>query len=184
MTSASTSHRNIRLFAVFGILWPTVVWCTPTVPNGYRVIAAEYGIPNTLLYAVALAESGVGINHKGTRRPWPWTLNVAGRGHVYPSRKAAWSALKTYIARGERSIDIGLMQVNWRYHEDKLGDTWRALNPYFNLRVGAGILRQCFEQRGDWWKSVGCYHAPSNPVRARRYRSRVVGHWQRLAANG
>ena len=184
MTRILTGHRTIRLIAVFGIIWPMVVWGVPSVPNGYRIIAAEYGIPYTVLYAVAMAESGVGTNDKGTRHPWPWTLNVGGRGHVYASREAAWNALNTFIAQGERSIDIGLMQVNWRYHENKLVDTWRALDPYFNLRVGAGILRQCFEQRGDWWKSVGCYHAPSNPVRAWRYRSRVVGHWQRLSANG
>ncbi len=184
MTKASIGHRTLRLFIAFGLVWPMVVWCAPTVPHGYRVIAAEYGIPYTMLYAVAMAESGVGTNDKGTRRPWPWTLNVAGHGHVYPSREVAWNALNAFIAQGERSIDIGLMQVNWRYHEDKLRDTWHALDPYFNLRVGAGILRQCFEQRGDWWEGVGCYHAPSNPVRARRYRSRVVGHWQRLSTNG
>ncbi len=184
MTRNPICHRTIRLLAVFGVIWPTVLWCAPTVPNGYRVIAAEYGIPYTVLYAVALAESGVGTIDKGTHLPWPWTLNVSGRGHFYTSREAAWNALNTYIARGERSIDIGLMQVNWRYHEDKLRDTWRALDPYFNLRVGAGILRQCFEQRDEWCEGVGCYHAPSNPVRARRYRSRVVGHWQRLTANG
>jgi soluble lytic murein transglycosylase-like protein len=161
-----------------------MVWCAPSVPDGYRVIAGEYDIPYTVLYAVALAESGVGKNGRGIRRPWPWTLNVAGRGRTYPSRDAAWTALNFFLAKGERSIDIGLMQVNWRYHQNRLRNTWRALDPYFNLRVGAAILRQCYEQRADWWKSVGCYHAPSNPERARRYRARVLNHWQRLSTSG
>jgi hypothetical protein len=76
------------------------------------------------------------------------------------------------------------MQVNWRYHQQKLGDSWQALEPYHNLRVAALILRDCYEQRRDWWAGVGCYHSPSNTLRAQRYRARVVGHWQRLAANG
>lgn len=172
------------LSVVFRIAWPTAGWCATSVPEGYRVVASEYGIPYTVLYAIALAESGVGSNDEGVRRPWPWTLNVAGRGHVYPSREAAWHALNTAIAHGERSIDIGLMQVNWRFHQDKLGDTWQALEPYHNMRVAAVILRQCFEQRRDWWAGVGCYHAPADTARAERYRSRVVGHWQRLAATG
>ena len=176
-------RQAIGLGAVFGIVWPTAVWCAASVPDGYRVIAAEYGIPYTVLYAIALTESGV-RNDNGVYRPWPWTLNVAGRGHVYPSREAAWNALNTFIARGERSVDIGLMQVNWRFHQAKLGDTWQALDPYFNLRVGAVILRDCFQQRHDWWAGVGCYHAPTDTVRALHYQSRVVGHWQRLAADG
>jgi len=154
------------------------------VPRGYRAIAAEYGIPYTILYAIALVESGRGLSDNGMRRPWPWTLNVAGRGHFYPSREAAWDALNGFIARGERSIDIGLMQVSWKYHKDKLGNAWRALDPYHNLRIAAGILRDCFEQRRDWWASVGCYHSPANTVRAQRYRLRVVGYWRRLAENG
>jgi len=179
------AHRRvIWLGVVVGIVWPIAGWCVSSVPDGYRVVADEYGIPHSVLYAIALTESGKGSNDDGVSRPWPWTLNVAGHGHVYPTREAAWHALNTFIARGERSIDIGLMQVSWRFHKDKLGDTWQALDPYFNLRVAAVILRQCFEQRHDWWAGVGCYHAPADKARALRYRSRVVGHWQRLAENG
>lgn len=175
-----------RLFvygaAGLGMIWSVVGWGS-SVPGGYRLIAVEYGVPDTVLYAIALAESGVGVSEEGVRRPWPWTLNVAGRGHVFPSRVAAWEVLSQLVARGERSIDIGLMQVNWRFHQEKLGDTWQALDPYHNLRVAARILRDCFERRRDWWAGVGCYHAPGNKARAERYRMRVAGHWQRLASN-
>lgn len=177
-------RRFVWLGVVWGIVWPATSWGGASVPDGYRIIAAEFGIPYTVLYAVAMTESGVGSSDDGVRRPWPWTLNVAGRGHVYPSRAAAWEALNAFIARGERSIDVGLMQVNWRFHREKLGDTWQALDPYHNLRVAAAILRDCFEQRRDWWAGVGCYHSPANTARAFRYRSRVIGHWQRLASNG
>lgn len=175
---------GVWLSAVLGIVWSTVGWSGESVPNGYRVIAAEYEIPYTILYAIALAESGMGSNDNSIRRPWPWTLNVAGRGYFYPSRQAAWDALNSFIARGERSIDIGLMQVSWKYHKDKLGNTQQALDPYHNLRVAAVILQDCFKQRRDWWASVGCYHSPTNVVRAQSYRLRVVAHWQRLEASG
>ena len=175
---------GVWLGAVLGIVWSTAGWSGESVPNGYRDIAAEYEIPYTILYAIALAESGMGSNDNSIRRPWPWTLNVAGRGYFYPSREAAWDALNSFIARGERSIDIGLMQVSWRFHKDKLGNTWQALDPYHNLRVAAGILQSCFDKRRDWWASVGCYHSPANVVRAQRYRLRVVTHWQRLEASG
>ncbi len=175
---------GVWLGGLFVIVWSSAAWCATAVPNGYRVVAAEHDIPYTILYAIALTESGRTLNGNHIHHPWPWTLNVAGRGYFYASRQAAWHALNTFLASGERSIDIGLMQVNWRYHQQKLGDSWQALEPYHNLRVAAVILRHCYEQRRDWWAGVGCYHSPSNSLRAQRYRSRVVGHWQRLAANG
>ncbi len=184
MKICPTLRKVVWLGVAFGIVLPTVGWSRESVPAGYQVIAADYGIPYTVLYAIALTESAAGTNDEGVHRPWPWTLNVAGRGYFYPSREAAWTALNTFIAGGERSIDIGLMQVNWRFHQDKLGDTWLALEPYHNLRVGALILRHCFEQRRDWWAGVGCYHSPANMVRAQRYRARVVRHWRQLTANG
>jgi Transglycosylase SLT domain len=154
------------------------------VPAGYRAIAAERGIPESVLYAVALTESGKSMKTAGDYRPWPWTLNVAGRGYFFDSRLKAWQALTAWLEQGERVIDIGLMQVNWRYHAERLGTPWQALDPYHNLRVGAGILQACYSQRQDWWESVGCYHAPANPERADRYRRRVRSRWQRIVSAG
>ncbi len=157
---------------------------TEAVPQGYRSIAAERGIPYTVLYAVALAESGKRISDLKSYRPWPWTLNVAGRGYFFDSRLAAWQTLKGLLDNGDRSIDIGLMQVNWRYHSERLGSAWQALDPYHNLRVGAAILQDCYVNERDWWASVGCYHAPNNLERAAQYRRRVVARWQRLVKAG
>ena len=159
-------------------------WSAEVVPSGYRAIAAEYGIPHTLFYAVALTESGRRLEPAGIHRPWPWTLNVSGKGYFYASRDAAWQALHEVIGGGEPSVDIGLMQVNWRYHQEKLGNPWQALDPYRNLRVAAGILQQCFADHQDWWASVGCYHAPGNASRAKAYRQRVLEHWRRIMATG
>ena len=173
-----------RLIVFAGLVMPSLGWAVDTVPAGYRTIATERDIPHTLLYAVALTESGKRVISTGAYRPWPWTLNVAGRGYFFDSRKEAWQALVEYIKGGKSSSDIGLMQVNWRYHQERLGTPWQALDPYHNLRVGAGILQDCYVTRQDWWASVGCYHAPSNPDRADQYRRRVVSRWQRLVSEG
>jgi hypothetical protein len=96
---------------------------------------------------VALAESGKQVLSADVFRPWPWTLNVAGQGYYFDSKQDAWQALKDWLQAGRRSIDIGLMQVNWRYHQDKLGSPWLALDPYHNLRAGAEILQDCYKKR-------------------------------------
>ena len=142
------------------------VGAVATVPSGYQAVAAERAIPEHIFYAVALTESGRDVESQAIRRPWPWTLNVGGKGFYFETRLEAWQALRDWLAQGRRSIDIGLMQVNWRYHHARLGDPWQALDPYHNLRVGAEILQDCYATRQDWWISVGCYHAPSHPARA------------------
>lgn len=154
------------------------------VPSGYRSVAAEYDVPFSVFYAVALAESGTEVDATGSIRPWPWTLNVAGQGRFYPTREAAADALASFLGSGRESVDIGLMQVNWRYHRQRLGSPQLALDPYHNLRVAAEILRDCHGSRQDWWVAVGCYHAPNSPHRANRYRSRVFKHWQRVTRRG
>ena len=130
--------------------------------------------------AVAMTESGQSHLSLSQWRPWPWTLNIKGRGHYFVSRQAAWRALLDALAEEDPSVDIGLMQVNWRYHRRDLGSPWQALEPYHNLRVGAAILKRCRTPNIDWWDSVGCYHAPNDPARAQRYRERVRGHWRAL----
>lgn len=157
------------------------------IPKAYGRIAGEYGVPPAVLYAVALTESGQKLT-TGSVRPWPWSLNVEGRPEYYASRGEAWQALMTHLAAGVRSIDIGLMQVNWRWHREALRDPWAALDPYFNLRVGASILRRRFEESRDWLLAAGRYHAPAATGRARHraaaYRGRVAKRLKRLGGLG
>ena len=176
--------HSVWLIVLVGLALPGVGWSYVSVPEGYRTIAMEHDIPYTVLYAVALTESATQIDQGDLYRPWPWTLNVAGRGYFFDTRLAAWQALKNWLREGQVSIDIGLLQVNWRYHQKRLGTPWQALDPYHNLRVGAAILQACYKTRQDWWSSVGCYHAPANSNRADRYRQRVVSHWRRITSAG
>ena len=155
-----------------------------SVPLGYQQVADAYHLPPEVLYAVALTESARQVDSTGNVRPWPWTLNVRGKGHFFASRREAEAALQGLLDQGRTSVDIGLMQVNWRYHRQRLGSPQRAIDPYHNLRVAAQILKECHRSRQDWWAAVGCYHAPNSPQRAARYRARVRAHWQRVTQRG
>lgn len=152
------------------------------VPEPYTGIARAHGIPPTLMYAVALAESGKYVTRLQDTQPWPWTLNIAGEGRYYTSREAAIEEARQALAGGVRSVDIGLMQVNWGFHKAALRSVESAIDPVYNLEVGARILAACYRARGDWWAAVGCYHAPANAERAARYRDRVSQMWTRVTA--
>jgi soluble lytic murein transglycosylase-like protein len=159
---------------------PPPVSAESVIPSGYRSVAETHGIPSALFYAVALAESGTRVDALGAMRPWPWTLNVQGDGRFYPSRRAATLAFEDALATGRTSVDVGLMQVSWRYHRRALGHVAGALDPYRNLDVAAAILTACHEMHRDWWAAVGCYHAPNDPARAERYSHRVKRLWRGL----
>ena len=70
---------GLWLILLNALILPRASWSEDAVPAGYRAIAAERGIPESVLYAVALTESGKPIERAGEYRPWPWTLNVASR---------------------------------------------------------------------------------------------------------
>lgn len=140
------------------------------VPGAYWSIAEEAAVPPLALYAIACAESGWDAGDaSAARRPWPWTLNVAGAGQFFDSRHRAYRALVEVLAE-THLVDIGLGQVNWRWHQGRFADPWAALDPYVNLRVAAQILSEQFERAGDWYQAVARYHAPADTAAARARR--------------
>ncbi len=156
-----------------------------TIPSGYYRIASQYQIPASVLYAAALTESGKTVN-KGVFRPWPWTLNVAGKPRRFPSRNAACQVLTRQIARGIRSIDIGLMQINWRWNHKRLRSPCRALSPYTNLHHGAALLKAAYSVKHSWPAAVGHYHSPGQQPkqrnRAEQHTRRYLRHLTKLSA--
>jgi hypothetical protein len=164
-------------------LMPWNITFAADIPPAYRQVALIKRIPADIFYAIALAESGRKLGTNLARRPWPWTLNIHGQGMFFSDRHSAWRAVVAALAKQQSSVDIGLMQVNWRYHQHRLIDPWRALDPHRNLHVAAEILQRCYERSSDWWQAVGCYHSPSNAERAQRYRKRVRGHWRSVVSS-
>lgn len=176
--------RSLQAWVVGCSVWMTsAVHADVGVPAGYRQVAAAHGIPSALFYALALAESGRWIEDWAVSRPWPWALNIEGRGQFYPTRRAAEAALAEVLASGRTSVDVGLMQVSWRYHQPALETPTLALDPYRNLNVAAEILVACRARRDDWWGAVACYHAPNAPERGKRYQDRVRSLWDDLQSS-
>lgn len=153
------------------------------IPPSYHAIAHAHNIPAAVLYGVALTESQLKLSSQKVR-PWPWTLNVAGVPRRYPTRIAAWKSLNYYLEQGIDLIDVGIMQVNWHYHQPKLGTPWEALEPVNNTRAGAKILQAEYQKTGAWQAAIGRYHSPgqtpAQKQRAQNYARKVLKQIQRL----
>jgi hypothetical protein len=143
------------------------------VPDGYVTVGRQHAIPPVILFSVALQESEMMFGGKHIL-PWPWTLNVKGTPFRYPTRLAAETALKSFLSGQTTLVDIGLMQVCWHYFSDRLRSPAIALEPYWNLRVGASILRDHFRDTANWYAAVGRYHSPGDLNRANKYANGVM----------
>ncbi len=97
-------------------------------PPAYQLAAQRAGIPSTVLYAVALQESG--IRRNGRIVPWPWSLNVAGQSRRFATRADACAGLQQAMrATPHTRIDAGLGQINLGYHRAPLRQPVRPARP-------------------------------------------------------
>ncbi len=149
-----------------------------SIPQTYRQVGAFCDVPARLLYAVALGESGRKVAGQWTA--WPWTLNVQGRGFYFDSRERVFEALMQAITEG-RSVDVGPMQLNWRWKYDWLPSPWLATEPVFNIGTGARIIRAHYDRNPNagWFEAAGRYHREANRPQDFVARERYIGNVKR-----
>ncbi|MEW6659687.1 MAG: lytic transglycosylase domain-containing protein [Thermodesulfobacteriota bacterium] len=139
----------------------------------WRQAAQKHGVDPLLLYAVAIRESGRNIG-KDKVAPWPYALHFNG-SHVSfyaGSRKEAEQLLKSALPITE-NVDVGLAQVNWKSHKDKVKRPQDLLDPKINLEVASRILAEALASTPDRELAVGRYNS-WNETKARRYGKDVL----------
>jgi hypothetical protein len=149
------------------------------VPSAYEAAATAVGIPPRLLWVLALQESGWA---RGSRVvPWPWTLNIAGVPARFATRSGACRALLRALKRANpRRIDIGLTQVNWGYHHERLRSPCELLDPYRNLAVASRLLGELHKAGESWVGTAARYHRPAGGEEAIRYGASLQKRLSRL----
>ncbi len=150
-----------------------------------RAIAAaerRMGIPDQLLVAISLAESG--RRHPSGRAvvAWPWTVMAEGRGQYLPTKAEAIQRVRSLKARGVRNIDVGCMQVNLKFHPDAFANLQEAFEPTANAAYAAKFLASLRVETGSWDGAMGRYHS-ATPRYAEPYKKKVAAIWKRQRRN-
>jgi len=136
-------------------------------------VAQRRGLDPLVLYAVALVESRRCVGSDACS-PWPWTIRSPEGPRFYADPQAAAADL-TELRQRYRNIDVGLMQVNLRWHGEQVAEPARLLDARTNLAVAAGILAAAVRSApGDPALGIGRYHQWRNPRVARRYGRQVL----------
>lgn len=146
--------------------------------------ARENAVPIAVLYAVALTETG----QRGALKAY--AMNIHGRPAFNATLEEALATFHAARRRGERLVDIGCMQVNYRYHGKQFASVEDMFDPTRNVDYAARFLTNLKRSEGSWTAAVARYHAgPGNAPAQRRYVCAVVrnmvasgfGAWTREA---
>jgi len=133
----------------------------------------DWGLPAGMLAAIGRIESGRWEPRTSRVEPWPWTVNVAGKGRYFASKVEAVADVAREQAAGVRSIDVGCFQVNLMHHPNAFADLENAFDPLANGRYAARFLTALNANAGRWDIAVGQYHS-SVPEIGGSYRQRVM----------
>lgn len=138
--------------------------------------ARTYGVPPGILHSVGLTETG----RKGSL--YPYALNIEGRTVFAKSRAEAIREFEQARAAGKSLIDLGCMQINYRYHGAEFPSVTAMLDPRANVDYAARFLARLHARHETWTMAVARYHAgPNNDPAQKRYVCRVIAN---LVATG
>lgn len=164
-------------FPVLALLGPLPLRAAGTGDDRACEVAAHAAaeatrVPEPLLRAVTLAETG--LARHGRMTSWPWTLNVAGQGYWFATRGEAEQFLEAALADGARNADIGCFQISHLWHGNSFPTVAAMLDPDGNALHAARYLSDLKKRHGTWDAAVAAYHS-SRPEAGRRYLLRVAG---------
>ena len=129
------------------------------------------GIPPDALYAITLSETG--RTSEGRFMPWPWTVNMEGRGFWFDTREEAYAYVMERYNAGARSFDVGCFQINYKWHGQHFESVEAMFDPMTNATYAAKHLSDLYNEFADWTKAAGAYHSRTETY-ASRYRERYA----------
>lgn len=149
--------------------------CTQYFPTEER----NQTIPVHLLAAISTTETGRYHEGLGMAIPWPWTINVEGKGYYFGTKAEAIAATQKALQQGKRSIDVGCMQVNLKHHASAFRNLNEAFDPATNVAYAAKFLRNNYDEMGNWIKAAAAYHSRTTS-KGNSYLGRVEKNWTNI----
>ena len=137
----------------------------------------KYGLPENILLSISRVESGY-QKVDGVIRAWPWTLNAGGDSSYFQTKEDALRSLDERIKKGVTNIDIGCMQLNFRWHKDFFNNLSDMINPINNVDYAARFLNKLHQRHRSWEKAVKYYHSSKSKFNVKYYR-KVKAVWKK-----
>ena len=140
------------------------------VKNQIRQLIAvqeeQNNIPSGLLLAIATVESG----------SEPYALNIQGKSVIGRNKTEAVNLIHEALAKGITNIDVGVMQLNVKWHRENFKSIEEMLEPKKNIEYATGFLLKLYKKYGDWHRAVRFYHS-STAEYYRKYSRKITLAW-------
>ena len=112
----------------------------------------------------------------------PYALNIEGRASANASLAEGLQAFEKARQGGKSLIDVGCMQINYRWHGDRFGSVTEMFDPARNVDYAARFLRELKAREGSWTLAVARYNAgPNNNYAQKDY---VCGVIRKMVKSG
>lgn len=140
----------------------------------YHISSAEqqFNIPKDMLAAIGKVESGKYSRYRKQTEAWPWTVYAQGKGRFFQTKLQAQQYIQSLLDQGEKNIDIGCMQINWKHHHEKFESIAHMLDPRQNVHYAGRLLLHHYHKTRDWMKAAGNYHSVT-PIHHTRYVEKI-----------
>ncbi len=115
-----------------------------------KQLEQEHNIPAGLLAAIGAVES----------KHTPYAVNCNGKASMFTSHDAAKAYVRNLRNQGIIDINIGVLQINYAYHQTRFEKAEEFLDPYKNIPYAAKYLASLHRIYGSWTKAVKFYHSP------------------------
>ena len=147
-----------------------------------RKAERDWHLPQGLLAAIGLVESGRRSSAGASPVIWPWTINAERQGFYQPSKAAAVGMVHNLQRRGLSVIDVGCFQVDLFYHPHAFMSLDEAFDPDANARAAAHILGLGRLASRGWDDAIAAYHSAA-PLFGAIYLQKVRAAWSWVAAH-
>lgn len=136
-----------------------------------QLAARGSDVPLFVLLAITRVETGQRAGNEII--PWPWTVNMEGKGYWLETAEAARALASQHHRRGAQNFDVGCFQINYKWHHKAFSSLEEMFDPLANATYAAKFLSQLYQELGSWEAAAGAYHSRT-AEHAQRYKAKFA----------
>ena len=171
----------LYLFFAIGLGWSADLTNKPNCEKIANRIESETNLPIHLLSSISRVEAGRKLS-SGEVKGWPWSINHAGKGLYFETKKGALKYLKNAVSNGSKNIDVGCMQLNYRWHKGAFSSLDDMFDPEKNIQYAAKFVKELYGRHQNWEDVIKHYHSNKKKFNVPYYQ-KVSKVWNKQKEN-
>ena len=171
----------LYVFFAIGSGWSVDLTNKPNCEKIANRIESETNLPIHLLSSISRVEAGRKLS-SGEVKGWPWSINHAGKGLYFETKKGALKYLKNAVSNGSKNIDVGCMQLNYRWHKGAFSSLDDMFDPEKNIQYAAKFVKELYGRHQNWEDVIKHYHSNKKKFNVPYYQ-KVSKVWNKQKEN-